>query len=210
MVPDKNGEKRSLLTKYGRVSLANVLASKKVVTTKDAQDTQDSYLIFCCFFNSLLHSAKTQINLCLDNFNIHVKQGSNKWDIPSRPLILKVIITESRMNSTATTIALCVKIRNLPVTIATFCHSIPRFNTHIKQIIADLAARGKSAPNLSDHLIWAYLGTPDTTFVNYIKRCQDYYEEGNTLHPDALMSGAKNKYNVLIATSAWQQCTPAE
>ena len=38
MVPEGNSKKRLLLAKYGCVSFANVLASKKVIMTKDNQD----------------------------------------------------------------------------------------------------------------------------------------------------------------------------
>ena len=59
MIKDDNGEKRSLLAEYGCISLANVLASETIVTTTDDRDTQDSYLIFHCLYNSLTRAATT-------------------------------------------------------------------------------------------------------------------------------------------------------
>ena len=82
-----------------------------------------------------------------------------------KALFRKVIITKLRMDLIATIIALWAKVWSLLSAIALIRHVIPKFNTHMKQIVEDLATRGKTAPDLTDHLICAYLDISHSTFV---------------------------------------------
>ena len=84
------------------------------------------------------------------------------------------------------------------------------FVIHVQRIVADLVARGETAVDLVDHLLTAFLTVSDASFVGYIKRRQDFYEEGNHLILENLLDGARNTYNALIAKDKWCARTPEE
>ena len=210
MITDTDGEKRNLVTEYALLTMDDILKSEEKVLAADSRDTQESYMIFQCLFNSLTRQAKSQLSLTSGDFQIAVTDGNDETIISSGPLYLKVIIREARMDSTATTIALRAKITRLPRTIYSYRHAIPKFNVHVRQIVADLAARGETANDLTDHLLKAYLTAPDSSFTDYIKRKLDLYEEGEPLDPETLLDGAKNKYNALVAVDRWKARTPEE
>ena len=141
---------------------------------------------------------------------IEVTDGRTKTMTPSGPLFLKLIINEARMDNTATTVALRQQVINLHATITTLKYEITVFLIHVRRIVAYLVATGETTVDLVNHLLTAFLTVPDASILGYIKRPQDFYEEGNHLTSENLLDGARNKYNALIAKDKWCARTPEE
>ena len=96
------------------------------------------------------------------------------------------------------------------MTLRSFKSDVAKFNLHVKKLQTDLSARGESSPELIDHLFRAYLGASDASFVAYIQRKFDAYQEGITVTVDALMAGAKNKYHSRDELGIWNAKTPEQ
>ena len=158
----------------------------------------------------MTRSAKSALALRADDWQIEVNDGNTKNLVPSGPLYLKRIIAEAMMDSTATLVALRQSVSALKITIATVNYDTKRFCTHVRRIVADLAARGEEAPDLVDHLITVLISVPDASFVGYITRRQDAYEEGEEVLPKNLMDGATNKFNALTLAKKWMVRSPEE
>lgn len=158
LVTDADGTKRSLMTEYVLMTLYDVQKSKEVVLMADSRDTQDSYLMFQCFYNTLICSAKSQICLISDDYHVHLT------DAHSGSLLLKIVSKESRIYTTASGIALQAKLTTLNVTIATLRFNILKLNIHVQQIIIDMEICGETAPNVVKNLICTYENTLKQTF----------------------------------------------
>ena len=69
---------------------------------------------------------------------------------------------------------------------------------YVKLLVDGLKSRGKVTQDLLVNLFKGYLACSDNEFVEYIKRKQDKYEEGEDLEPDLLMINAADKYKTLL------------
>ena len=209
-IPDANGQIHNVVDHYAMLTLKDVERSEISHMADDSRQAQDSYMAYQCLYNSMTQEARSQTSLVSEKYQIEIKAGLRSMDFPSRILYLKILIGRARMDSMVSAIALRAKISNLHVTISTYLFGIVKFNNHGRQIVNDLVARGEIVPDLLDHLIRAYMTTPDSTFADYIIQRQDAYEEGLKITTEHVMEGAKNKYSALLATERWNQKTPAE
>ena len=105
-IPDDTGTKRDLVSQYALLSDKNVTDSELKVMGVESRDSQDSYMIFQCLYKSMTRSAKSALSLRSEDWQIEIDDGTIKNMVPSGPLYLKKIITEARMDNTATLVAL--------------------------------------------------------------------------------------------------------
>ena len=76
----------------------------------------------------------------------------------------------------------------------------------VKALVKELATRGETTQHLVINLFEGYKVASDKSFVSYIKRKQDDYNDGkSTLTSDALMYLATNYYNTLLEAGEWAQ-----
>lgn len=73
-----------------------------------------------CLMNSITKEAKYVITIWSDNYHIN--------GIPSGNLLIRIIIRESHIDTHATKGAICTKLRNLDVYMATVNSDIAAFN----------------------------------------------------------------------------------
>jgi hypothetical protein len=89
--------------------------------------------------------------------------------------------------------------------------NIEVFNTKVELLISALRARSQLIPNLLTTLFTAYKSCADTTFVKYIARKEEAYEDGTTTISDAqLMQQALEKYKNLTERGDWLKKTDSE
>jgi hypothetical protein len=74
---------------------------------------------------------------------------------------------------------------------------ITKFNGFVKLFIDLLAAHGKTMTDLLTNLFKSYLAVNNKTFLAYIGRKQENYEEGNGIATEDLMTMADNKSKLL-------------
>ena len=98
-------------------------------------------------------------------------------------MLLKTILVESGMQTSATILKLKDKLANLPIIMGKLAHNIEKFNSHVLGIIISLKRKGATAPDLLLQLFPAYLSCPDKQFGSYIGEKRDRYEEGGGNHP---------------------------
>jgi hypothetical protein len=63
--------------------------------------------------------------------------------------------------------------------------------------------RGKSTQDLLTNLFKGQQAATDKTFVKYIRRKVERYEEGEDVTADALMEQADNKFKLLKESGSW-------
>ena len=103
------------------------------------------------------------------------------------PVLLRIIIRESDMETNANEIYLRHKLSTLDLYIATIDHDINKFNIYVKQLTKELAANGKKTDDLLANLFKAYHCVPDKTFSRYVSSKEDSFDDGLDLTHDFLM-----------------------
>jgi hypothetical protein len=150
--------------------------------------------------NSISKEGKSKIMIWSDQNHV---QG-----LPTGTLLLKVMVRESHLDTNATISSIFTKLSSLDSYILTIGADITKFNGYVKLLNDSLAARGESTTDLLTNLFKGYLAVNDKTFVAYIGRKQEIYEEGNGIATEDLMTMADNKFKMLKEGNRWN--TPTE
>ena len=102
-------------------------------------------------------------------------------------LLSKVIIQESHLDSNAMTTVIRRQLSSLDTYINTISCNITKFNAHVQKLLEGLSARGETTHDLLMNLFKGYQAATDHTFVKYIERKQEEYEDGADMTSLSLM-----------------------
>jgi hypothetical protein len=152
-------------------------------------------MMYQSLMNSISKEGKDKITIWKSQYCIGQR--------PSGNLLLKIIIQESHLDTNATATSIRKKLSSLDVYILTINSDITKFNVHVSLLIDLLAARGKTTQDLLTNLFKGYQAATDKTFVEYIGRKLEKYEEGDMVTPEALMEQADNKFKLLKEGGMW-------
>jgi hypothetical protein len=122
---------------------------------------------------------------------------------PSGACLLKIIIRESHIDTRATVRHIREKLNSLDIYLPTIGYDIVKFNTYVKDLLDSLYARGETTQDLLANLFKAYKAASDRTFVEYIRKKEDQYDEGDDVEADFLMQQAANKYKTMVQQGTW-------
>jgi hypothetical protein len=129
----------------------------------------------------------------------------------SGPALLKIIISESYIDTNATTKFTRESLSSLDTYIKTVDSDIEKFNSYVKGLLRDLEARGETTHDLLSNLFKGYKAASDEKFVEYIQSKEDDYDDGDdTITATHLMELAVNKYRTRIQANTWKTPTEAE
>ena len=95
------------------------------------------------------------------------------------------------------------KLSSLDLYLPTIGHDIVKFNAYVKDLLDSLNARGETTHDLLSNVFKAYKSTSDKTFVEYIRKKEDQYDEGDDIDVDLLMLQAGNKYKTMVQQGTW-------
>ena len=197
-----DGERLSLITQHGELSLRQVRAGERLHVFSPRRHAQDSNMLYECLMNSLTEQAKDCVHLCSEEYTI--TSGDGRREFKSGPALLKVIIKESHLDTNATATAIRAQLASLHEYIRTIDCDIVQFNEHVKRLVEGLASRGQESTDLLTFLFKAYAAVDDTTFVTYMGRQKERYEDGGDLEPNKLMQLAANKFKNLQLEGTWK------
>ena len=130
--------------------------------------------------------------------------------VPSGVMLLKTIIEESHLDSSATVLSIRRKLTTLHQHLPTLGHDIDKFNRYVQTQVRMLHARQEQTQDLLMHLFKAYSISSDCPFVDYIRRREDEYTDGKSFTPDELMNSARNKYMQLKELGKWNALTASD
>ena len=191
---------RMLTTDYGVVTLDQIRAHAETYLPNNDRNCQNAFQAFNCLMNSLDNKAKMRINLRRDLF---VVDG-----VGHGPLLLKVIVQTAYVDTRSTVLHLREQLSRLDMYIKDVKSDVEVFNDHVRTMVSGLEARGEQTLDLLANLFKGYMCVTDSSFVEFIKRKKDAYEEGEIeLTPEQLMESAANKFNALKQSGRWQQAS---
>eukprot|EP00977_Amphora_coffeiformis_P029574 scaffold41624_cov405-Amphora_coffeaeformis.AAC.1 len=151
--------------------------------------------IVTCIQNSLSLSGFRKVQVWHDAWHIA--------GVPAALPLLKIIIREAYIDTQATARILREQLSSLPAKMSELKGDITSFNAYVMTTLDQLRARGQTSNDLVSNLFKGYLSCADRTFVNYIEKKQEDYDEGATFTHTELMNLAANKYKTLVQAGKW-------
>ena len=185
----------SLLTEYGCITLDQVKANAQQYHGYATRAAQDDRMLYNCIMVSLTKEAKDKVLLLSEEYHI---TGS-----PSGALLLKVVIRESHVDTNATIRHIRAGLSSLDTYMVQVNSDIDKFNQHVRGLIDALHARGATTEDLISNLFKGYATASNKTFVAYIAKKEDEYDEGQDVKADSLMLLAENKYKAMVEGKRW-------
>ena len=194
----------SLINTHGEVSIEQIRAFEESYINSKTRPAQDTHMLYKCLMGSLSKVAKKKILIWSDQYTI--------GDKFSGPLLLKVIIRESHLDTNATSTAIRTKMTKLDEYLPQVGYSVTKFNAHVKLLMEGLMARGEmmSPQDVLVCVFKGYFSCTDKDFCRYIRTKVDSYEEGTPISPDEIMVYANNKYKTLVEAGKYNVPDPSE
>ena len=200
--PAENGVTRNLIDVYGAIAIDEIAAHDNSYMTLADRRAQDNAALFSCLMNSISKVGKEKVAL-------RAKDYSSGRE-PSGPLLLKVIISESHLDTSATILTIRTNLHKLHEYLPSVGHDIVKFNRYVEHQVLALRARGHHSTDLVVNLFEAYKTSSDKNFVDYIRKKEDDWMEGRPMEVEQLMNSAKHKYLLLVQAKKWNAPSPEE
>ena len=195
---------KDLIESYGEIPYADVKNHALTYMHEDAREAQDSFMMYHCLMNSLTDAAQKQVRT---RGNVHPFMFGGKG---SGPVLLKLIIMVSHVDTRATITSVRTKLSSLDQAMRNHESNIELFNDYVISQVSKLHARGEQTQDLLVNLFKGYKACKDAEFVDYIKKKEDLYEEGGQVEYQQLMDWALNKYKTRKESDQWCQRTTEE
>ena len=195
---------KDLIESYGEISYEDVRNHALTYMNEDAREAQDSFMMYHCLMNSLTDTAQKQVRT---RGNVHPFMFGGKG---SGPVLLKLIIMVSHVDTRATITSVRTKLSSLDQAMREHESNIELFNDYVIGQVSKLHARGEQTQDLLVNLFKGYKACKDAEFVDYIKKKEDFYEEGGQVDYQQLMDWALNKYKTRKESNQWCQKTTEE
>jgi len=199
---DPNTEYSSLLSDYGQIDLETIRAFDKTYLAGQSRAAQDSNMMYTCIMNSIYKIGKAKIRIWEDEYKVDNHVSGN--------LLLKIVVRESHLDTNATTSTIRTKLSELDSYLPTIGSDISKFNQYVALLLAALKSRGEKTEDLLTNLFKGYLAASDKVFVEYIRRKQESYEDGENITAPHLMTQADNKYKTLLQKNKWNAPNESE
>ena len=185
-----------LLELYGNITLENIKKFEETYIGNHCRSAQDTYNLYSCLMKSISEEGKAKVLIWEAEYTVGTKV--------SGCLLLKVIIRESHLDSNATTSSIRGKLSSLDEYLPQIGNNITKLNQYVKLMVQALGARNEKTEDLLANLFKGYLACSDATFVAYIEKKQDAYDEGTEIRPDLLMNLANDKFKLLTLKGKWE------
>ena len=180
---------RNLITNHGEITLERVRRFEEYYTNDPSRAAQDAGMLYSCLMASLYKVGKTKIMVWEKKYKINGKGSGN--------LLLKVFIWEIHLDRNATMMVIRRQLSSLDTYINTIGCEITKFNAYVHNLLEGLALRRETTNDLLSNLFKGYQAASDHTFVNYINRNQEEYDDGLSLTRFQIMDLADKKYKNL-------------
>ena len=198
----QGGAPSNLLRDYGTIDIERIRNYEDSYIDTPTRDAQDTNLLHECIMNSISKEGRAKITIWKRDYTVR--------GYPSGNLLLKVLIRECHLDTNATSGGIRAKLSSLDNYLPTVGYDVLKFNMYVKNLVIQLKARGETSNDLLTNLFKGYLAATDKSFVAYIDKKLELYEEGANISPDQLMLWARQKYDLLKEKGTWNAPTEDE
>jgi hypothetical protein len=196
----------NLLEEYGVIPLASVRAHTMTYYATQSKQAQDSFMACQCLLSSLTLEFLKLITSESSDYHLPSIVAS-QGPVPAGPLLLKLIISQAHVDSRATVSHIRTSLTLLDSKMIELDSNIETFNQYVKSQIKNLLARGETSSDLLINLFKGYKVANDVEFLDFIRRKENSYEEGEDVNPNNLMADALVKYKARKLTDKWSAPT---
>ena len=202
-VPDDQNIGRNLITEYGRVSMANVVAHAAAHVHTHTRDAQNSAQLFTCIYDSLSLEALLKVSTDSAAYRL-VSPTDHTFVVASGAAFLKLLITRCTVDTRSTVATIRRTLSALDQYMLSVNCDIEKFNLHVRVQRDALMSRGETSSDLLTNLFTAYEAVEDKVFHDYMVGQQDQYHDGRVdFCVDSLMDLALNKFKMLVESKRW-------
>jgi hypothetical protein len=159
-----------------------------------------------CLLSSLMHDFMKLITADSDDYHWPLIAAAD-GPIPSGPLLLKLIISQAHVDSRATISFICTSLTKLDTKMVELDSDIESFNFYVKAQIKSLSARGETSSGLLINLFKGYKAANDVEFLDFLRRKEKSYEEGEDVNSRSLMADALIKFKARKLVGKWSAPT---
>jgi hypothetical protein len=159
-----------------------------------------------CLLSSLTHDFMKLITADSDTYHlppIAVADGP----VPSGPLLLKLIISKAHVNSRATVSFIRTSLTQLDAKMTELDDDVEAFHLYVKALIKNLSARGETSSDLLINLFKGYKAANDVEFLDFLRRKENSYGEGEDINANNLMANALVKFKARKLVGKWSAPT---
>ena len=196
---------------YGTATMEQIRAWEETFLAANAgaqgRLAQDSKILFDLLMGSLSTQGTTRIEIWKHQYCIQVDPNDDTvYD--SGGCLLKVIVRESYLDSTATVSSIRLELSSLDDYVHENGTDIVGLNAHAKSLVDGLGARKQRTEDLLTNLFKGYKACTDLDFLGYMKSLENHHDDGTKpLTADALMEMTSNYYKKRVSskTNKWEE-----
>jgi hypothetical protein len=204
---NRDGKIIDIVKQYGQIDEATLKAQcetfcKPGAANAQSRAKQNNTMMCICLGKSLTAAAQAKLLAHRSEFTFD--------DVEYAPLMYKIIMRLTTMDSVATTQSLRENLQNLATFAVTVQGDIDKIHEEFDKNYSQIIARGATVDDPIQLLFDAYLAVPCYNFKKYIEIQQDNYLDGNLpgLSHDALRKMAKSKFDWLVNKKKWGARSP--
>jgi hypothetical protein len=204
---NRDGKTIDIIKEYGQIDEATLKTQCErfcKVGGVDAQTRakQNNTMMHSCLSKTLTASAQAKLLNCRDEY---IFDG-----VEYAPLMYKIIMRLTTMDSVATNQSLRENLQALPTFAATVKGNIDKIHEEFDKNYSQLISRGATVDDPIQLLFDAYDAVPCYNFKKYIMNQQDAYLDGKLagLTHNELRKMAKSKFDWLVNKKRWGARSP--
>ena len=192
----------NLLSEYGLIPLESIKEHVSTYYHTRTKKAQDSFMSCQALLSTLSVEFLKLITAESQDYHMPAIVAAD-GPIPSGPLLLKLIISKAHVDSRATVTYIRTSLTELDDKMVQVDSNIETFNFFVRAQIKSLAARGETSSDLLINLFKGYKAANDAEFLDFIRRKENSYEEGDDINTDNLMADAASKFRARELTGKW-------
>jgi hypothetical protein len=197
---------RNLLSEYGMVPLSSITAQVMTYYSTQSKRAQDSFMACQCLLSSLTLDFLKLITADSNAYHLPPIVATD-GPVPSGPLLLKLIISQAHVDSRATVSFIRTSLTQLDAKMTELDSDVESFNFYVKAQIKSLSARGETSSDLLINLFKGYKAADDVEFLDFIRRKENAYEEGDDINTNNLMADSLIKFKARKLVGKWSAPT---
>lgn len=199
-----------LIDSFGQVSMTYVREHVLTYLFTQTREAQDDSMLYYCLKSSLSPEAMNKILTSKEKYMV---ADPNDPTIvkTSGVLLLKLIISESHVDTNATATTIRLHLSQLDKYMVSVNSDIEKFNQYVARNVQMLQALGQTSNDLLTNIFKGYHCVQDQGFLEWIRLKETEYEDGaDYFTPAYLMNKGLNRFKTLKQKEQWMAPTPAE
>jgi hypothetical protein len=212
MVADSNGVVRNLTREYGTLTTADVKAAAIVYLRQENRSHQAAEMLRMLILASVQARIVDRLFHRKAGYRVDIALPGAVPDVrEDGPCMLLELISMVSVETRATVANIKRQLNDLQPIMEECKSNIEEFNTRVEGLIDALNARSATVPELLTNLFIGYKSCSDKTFVKYIARKEESFEDGTLSITDTeLMQMALEKFKTLESKGTWLKKTTDE